>query len=68
MKNYKYAVYPGMITSITDGDRHYITARQLIRLYGVDEKECFIVKHDDGAGIPPNLIALKPRYDGNYTL
>lgn len=31
----KYVVCPGMVTSETDGQMHYIDAIQLMRLYGV---------------------------------
>lgn len=55
----------------------YVSAEQLIRLYGVDPKECIILP---APPITPdyyynhvlknnkNLIVLKPRLDGNYTL
>lgn len=55
----------------------YVSADQLIRLYGVDPKDCIILP---APPITPdyyynhvlknnkNLIVLKPRPDGNYTL
>ncbi|MCK9569900.1 hypothetical protein M0R72_13230 [Candidatus Pacearchaeota archaeon] len=38
----KYAVHPGYVSAF-DGDRHYITAQQLINLYGVNPKDCCVV-------------------------
>ena len=70
MKETKYAVFPGKIRSKSDGDIHYISAEKLIRLYGVDPKECLIISDDrdlqrqrhriDG------LVQLHPRYHGDY--
>ena len=73
----KYIVFPGAVTSKTDGQRHYISHTQLMRLYGVDPRECELYEptpwstrsvhfmaedHQDG------MICLAPRYDGNYEL
>jgi hypothetical protein len=38
----KYALHPGFVKSRTDGDRHYISAKYLAFLYGVDMRECEI--------------------------
>lgn len=73
----KYVICPGMVTSKADGQRHYIGAEALIRLYGVDPQECEIyepaqwwpvsyyrMREERIHGIP----RLEPRYDGNYEL
>lgn len=61
----KYAIHPGWIISRNDGDRHFITFRQLCDLYDVDPKECF--PWSDGAGLTESkYIHLYPRKDGNY--
>jgi hypothetical protein len=66
----KYAVYPGYVISKNDGDEHYIGARQLMRLYGVSQRECriFDKHHHHLNSAADGLIALYPRFDGNYTL
>lgn len=67
----KYLIIGDWITSQTDGDWHYISAENLIRLYGVDPAECIIYSDKKRElGLDPNLdlIVLRPRYDGNYRL
>lgn len=74
----KYLICPGYVISKNDGDRHYISANQLLRLYRVNPAECEVLKEADPweprslaeqrerryAG----LIRLAPRYDGDYRL
>ncbi len=65
----KYLLCPGYVTSRTDGQIHFVTARQLAMLYGVSLDECVIA--ESGAGWvtePEALLRLCPRYDGDYTL
>ena len=66
----KYIVRPGYVMSKYDGDRHYISASQLIHLHGVQISECIIVRgpedHYKLMGINRDLISLFPRADGNY--
>ena len=72
----KYEVYPGNVTRKTDGQIHYITAHQLMRLYGVNPVECVVYGpqywwmngHLSSAKAGKGLIRLEPRYDGDYTL
>ena len=73
----KYVVYPGKVISRTDLQEHYVGARDLMRLYGVEESECEIYEpkpwwpphyHDRDEERRNGLIALRPRYDGNYSL
>lgn len=40
--NIRYIVLPNFVVSANDGDRHFITGRDLIQLYGVDPRECVI--------------------------
>lgn len=73
----QYLLCPGMVTSQSDGERHYITASKLAMLYRVRLDECVILP----AAMPSNhrrrtelldrarkgeLIGLAPREDGNY--
>jgi hypothetical protein len=42
----RYAVFPGNVTSENDGDKHYVGARQLMHLYGVDPRECIVISSE----------------------
>lgn len=69
MANKKYLVIPGPVCSKRDGDRHYIEADKLMRLYGVNPADCIIHRHDrPGERHDPSLIWLIPQYSGDYTL
>lgn len=64
----KYLLCPGYVISQNDGDRHFIGADELARLYGVPMSECSIfderiqmIRNTDG------LIQLHPRSNGDYT-
>ena len=65
----KYVVIPDWVTSINDGERHYINAHQLMNLYKVNPREC-VIQHGDQRMIKnfDKLIPLRPRYNGDYTL
>lgn len=66
-----YVLVPGYVTSKYDGDIHYITARELQRLYQVDPANCVEAPIGRGAEYwePPNdAIYLYPRHDGDYSL
>lgn len=70
----KFLVVPGMVTSKSDGDRHFIGARDLMRLYRVSPEECVVMSEEDvvrynpySSEYPMNLIQLLPRYDGDYS-
>ena len=64
----KYIVVPGYIRSINDGDKHFITGEQLIRLYKVNPKECVIVSpgKEWGKFREADQIILEPDYTGRY--
>jgi len=66
----KYIVWPGYIISKNDGDRHYISAEQLVSLYGVSIRECIVINGPEERyklrGINRDLINLFPRADGKY--
>ena len=66
----KYVICPCYVVSKKDGDCHYIDAPTLMRLYGIDPRECIINKdHDSMRGRDTSkLIWLSARYDDNYTL
>lgn len=66
----KYLVCAGYVRSKNDGDRHFISFNQLIRLYGVNRDECHL--YDPTRLYDPaehkDMIALKPQFSGDYTL
>ena len=68
----KYVVYPGIVFSRSDGDKHYISTHRVMELYGVNPQECVLIT-DDRSDIElglnlSHLIPLYPRNDGNYKL
>lgn len=71
--DWDYIVIPGFVTSARDGSRHYITARQLVRLYGVREADCIVVHLEQRTiGLTLEQMVeypiLIPRHDGDYSL
>jgi len=70
MPSKKYVVSPGIILSKNDNDTHYISASQLIELYGVDPCECIIETERNRKELSRylNLVWLYPIMGGNYTI
>ncbi len=77
----KYALHPGPVTSKNDGDRHFIDAHTLARLYRVRPAECVVVPWEAPAPGRERerelllerikrmeLVHLYPDYHGRYTL
>ena len=69
----KYLVIPGHVFSQNDDQQHYIGAGQLMRLYGVDPKECIIIDtvgllRGLETGFYGNMPQLVPRPNGDYRL
>lgn len=71
----RYVLRPGYVTSRTDGQRHWVGAAQLRRLYGVPAAECVTYPQGEGSEAdirrriwfaPPGSVELCPRYDGDY--
>jgi hypothetical protein len=70
MSQHKYLVMPGWVYS-ADGDEHWITASQLIKLYGVKPSECLVNQNADSLRGYSNeyiqsLKHLWPLSSGNY--
>jgi hypothetical protein len=59
----RFVIHPGWVTSRTDGDRHFITAPVLARLYGVRD---YVVADQRGHRPEPGDVDLYPRFDGDY--
>jgi len=71
LKGKKYAVVPGWVTSVNDGQRHWIGFGALTWLYGVNPAECVKVDNEHERGwddeLRAHLIWLHPqRYYRNY--
>ena len=63
----RYILHPGFIISASDGDRHYIGAAKLAKLYGLPLAKCIVItspryQEQDGD------VHLRPRYDGDYNI
>jgi hypothetical protein len=65
-----YALHPGEVRA-RDGDVHFISAEQLIRLYGVHPQMCVIARKGWDRTYHPDFLEqfvhLYPREDGKYT-
>ena len=69
----RYALHPGKIESKNDGDHHYVSFLQLVGLYGLNIKECFLWDSEStemcvGHRWDDFEHHLYPNYNGNYTL
>ena len=62
----KYILYPGEVYSVNDGQVHYVTGNQLMKLYGVSPKDCIL--YHDYMKFTNDMIPLYPRSDGNYEI
>lgn len=64
----KYVVQGGNVVSRNDGQTHYISPHKLIKLYGVNPKECIIIPDKTGYLRQPGQIYLGPKYSGDYSI
>ncbi len=68
----RYVLFPSWVTSRTDGERHFIKAGDLAKLYNVPFHKCLVVNHIDriaGHYVPrEGDVKLHARADGNYQL
>ena len=58
----KYVLHPGEVSSKSDGQVHYISARALAHCYGLRLEECYVVEQT--LFVSPRSISVKP-YTGN---
>lgn len=77
MRQKKYVVTGGYVTSRSDGQSHYIGPMRVIQLYEVRLDECEIYEpapwwprsyYEMAEQRHKDLITLYPRSDGKYTL
>jgi hypothetical protein len=65
----KYVIHPGHVISKNDGERHYISAAQLMYFYKVRPGECVVDHYDNYIPFEGReLIHLYPKYNGDYEL
>ncbi len=62
----RFYLHPGIVTSIYDGQRHLISAQQLMELYHLKPSEC-CWDGKDMATERYRLINLYPLEDGHYS-
>jgi hypothetical protein len=63
----RYALHGGWITSINDGDEHYVCSHDLIYLYKLKPGEyCLWIGSRNYGRVWEDYIHLYPRTDGNY--
>lgn len=43
----KFIIIGDWVTSKNDGDKHYVNARELCRLYGFNPDECFLIESNN---------------------
>ena len=66
-----YLVWGGYVTSKNDGDRHYVNAEKVMRLYGLDRSKCDLAEEMNyektlrRSNHSYERIFF-PRYDGDY--
>lgn len=65
----KYVLHGGYVISRYDGQRHYVGPVQLARLYGLNLRDCALIRSEmPGSQYPPDAVHLYPRNDGDYRL
>jgi len=65
----KYAIFPGAIRSKSDGDFHWVGYAELIRLHGLDYRECMNAEGDGLRGrLLSDYICIFPTSSGDYPI
>ena len=63
----KFMIHPYTVTSKRDGDRHHISFRELVHLYGVNPAQCFRAGDKNLRGLKyKDFIHLCARFEGDY--
>jgi hypothetical protein len=61
-------VHPGSIRSKNDGDTHFISFNDLVRLYKLDPANCINANTWKSPIYPEGARHFFPNYDGNYNV
>lgn len=69
----RYLCIGGYVFSPHDGDRHWVSADRLPALYGVDPRDCVLMRDDaalerSGMRDRHGLTVLRPSSRGDYSL
>lgn len=65
----RYVLHPGFVRSKNDGQRHYIGAQDLARLYKVPVGAILVVvRPNNGFQAQKGDIHLHPKADGDYSM
>ena len=64
----KYIVFPGIVWSKNDSDRHYIGYARLCRLYGISPEETVDGSRHFRVADVMDLIVLSPCFEGDYVI
>lgn len=64
----KYAVHPGPVISKSDGQQHFISGQQLIKLYGLPPEQTKVINNEDDARglLWDDLEHYYPSSSGHY--
>ena len=63
----KFAVHPGEVVSAHDGQRHYISAGELVRLYELRGDEYVVWREPNSRGLNwGDFLHLYPSPSGRY--
>ena len=66
-RSLRYAVHAGWVTSMNDGQRHFITASRVAELYGLERGEWFEWDEESRLGcVDSDFIHLWPQSSGDY--
>ena len=71
MKNIKYVLCPGWFISKNDNEEHYVCAKDLSELYGVNLDDCLILNDTNYIFLNRannNLKFLTPKENGEYEI
>lgn len=68
----KYAVHPGTVRSIADGQLHRVSALQLVKLYRLEPGSWIVWDDEDKrtyyGRTESDYVHLFPKYDGKYSV
>lgn len=68
MAETRFLLCPGNVTSQADGQTHFVSARDLARLWGVPMSMCSIQGVRGGDRYGPDVVRLGPDGSGEYNL
>lgn len=68
----KFILVGSTVQSATDGDLHFVSAKELLSLYRLNPNNCILVRDvnelDRYTRQYPHAVVLWPRHDGDYDI